>query len=134
MHHKGIHLDLGAHWIGPSHTNLLKLCKELGLDPHMYDQHDDGNKILDIDRKQSLFTSDIPTPLGITSLLDFACLTWDIERMAYQAYKGSAAQNLQRYLDSITIESLLKDLNVWTASVRKMVTLLVRLTFGCEPS
>ena len=124
--HKGVSLDFGAGWIGSTHNILLNLLKKLNLSSNIYKQYNLGNKILDINNKQSLFKTEIPTPVGLISLIDIQLIIWDIERIAKYNKK------YKEYLDSITVESLICSLNIWTNCVKQLTNLLIRLTVGCE--
>ena len=42
-------------------------------------------------------------------------------------------QTYKEYLDSMTMQSLIDKLNIWTETVKELTILLSRLTIGCEP-
>eukprot|EP01083_Nonionella_stella_P093199 261049_1 len=137
IHHKGIPLDIGAHWVGATHSKMAQLLEELNLDKNVYDQYNTGNKILDINHIQSLFRTEIPTPVGILSLIDVQLLILDLERITKTLYSEASAKQFRShkdYLDSITMESLMHTLNIWTESCKQLFILLIRMVVGCEPS
>ena len=56
--------------IAPEHDHVRNLCLDCNFKLETYKQYDEGTRIIDFDGKVVKYTSDIPTGLGLITLLD----------------------------------------------------------------
>ena len=152
--HHNIPCDYGAHFVGPTHHNILKLLKKLKLT--ISPQFNDYSKIFLTHNNISTFKGEIPTPMGVFSLLGMQSLVSKFNKIAQlygtKKYETEAAaeakENInngklsdewsieaREYFDSITVQSLMNE-TVWNndEAVESMTFLFCRLVMGCEPS
>lgn len=128
----GTPFDLGGQWVGPTQTELLSLAEELGVARHK--QFCSGTRVMDIGGKVSTYTSEIPTPAGITSLLDLQQLMWRVDAASRRTPAGKpweAARAAE--WDSKTVASVV-DAWAFTAAGAALFHAAVRGVFGVESS
>lgn len=129
---RGTPFDLGGQWVGPTHTELLALAAELGVSTAK--QYCTGRKVLDLKGSVSTYSSDIPTPLGVSSLLDVQQLMLRTEHARKQVPPGKPWECPRAAeWDAVTVATML---NKWsyTAAGAGLFASAVRGVFGVEPA
>jgi monoamine oxidase len=72
-------VELGGQWVGPSHTAILALAAEVGVDT--FPTHISGDHLFALRGRSSRYSGDVPrrAPLAFA---DFRIAQWRLERMA----------------------------------------------------
>jgi len=91
-------VELGGQWVGPSHTAIIALAAEVGVDT--FPTHIAGKHVFDFGGRMSHYRGDIPriAPLG---LVDYRIAQARLERMARtidpaEPHRAAAAQRWDR--------------------------------------
>ncbi|PWY97398.1 amine oxidase [Testicularia cyperi] len=123
--------EMGGQWIGPGQTEIVKLCKELGLSFH--DTYDHG---------ESLFRSSASTqvkrykdrlPVGIIASLDLLMATRKIDRLAKGVPNKTPTKAANAvWLDERSIASWIDD-EVKTSQARALLKMAIKAVYAENP-
>lgn len=126
----GVPVDLGATFVGPTQTEVLKLAAELGCSTAP--TYDVGKNLINWRGRVRSYRSTIPK-LSILELLDVSRIQWRFERLGKQVPLGApwTAPNAHR-LDDQTFDGWLRSVHAGK-STRDLMAIMTRVTWGCEP-
>lgn len=127
----GVPVDLGATFVGPTQTEVLKLAKE--LDCPTVRTHAAGTNLIRWRGRVRSYRSTIPK-LSILELVDVSRIQWRFERLSTQVPVAEPwACAIAERLDHQTLEGWLRSVHAG-ASTRDLMAIMSRVTWGCEPS
>ena len=126
----GCHVDLGAHWVGPTQRRVLALAGEFAIEVEK--QYLDGKHLLTLGGERHEFSGLIPR----TSLYGMAETIVGVARIelrrrlvrASEPWRSRSAGRLDAYTLAHWMRGIRSD------SARAMWTLTARTVFGAEPS
>ncbi len=126
----GVPVDLGATFVGPTQTAVLKLAAELGCDT--VPTYCRGKNLIDWHGRVRSYRSTIPK-LSLIELFDVSRIQWRFERLAKlipvtDPWAAPAAERLDRR----SLDSWLRSVHA-NASTRNLMAIMSRVTWGCEP-
>ncbi|GAB7071386.1 flavin monoamine oxidase family protein [Mycobacterium hodleri] len=126
----GVPVDLGATFVGPTQTGVLKLAAELGCPTEP--THNVGKNLIRWRGRVRSYRSTIPK-LSILELLDVSRIQWRFERLGKQVPLGApwTAPTADR-LDHLTVDGWLRSVHAGK-STRDLMAIMARVTWGCEP-
>jgi monoamine oxidase len=126
----GCHVDLGAHWVGPTQRRVLALAEEFGIEVEK--QYLDGKHVLTLAGERHEFTGLIP----LTSLYGAAETIVGVARVEVRRRLVRSADPWRSRgaarLDSFTLAHWMRGLR--SDAARAMWTLTARTVFGAEPA
>ena len=127
----GVPVDLGATFVGPTQTEVLKLAAELGCPTTP--TYDAGKNLIRWRGRVRSYRSTIPK-LSILELLDVSRIQWRFERLGKQVPLGTpwTAPTADR-LDHLTVEGWLRSVHAGKGT-RDLMAIMARVTWGCEPN
>jgi monoamine oxidase len=122
--------DAGGQWVSDSQPNVTKLLNKFGIET--YKQQIDGKKVLEANKKLTIYKSSIPR-ISLFSLLD---LNWIMTKFNIGAKRMNTIYpfenlSLANHLDSINLEQYLYS-NSLSARARSIVEAAVRAIYGVE--
>ncbi|KAA0097940.1 flavin monoamine oxidase family protein [Mycolicibacterium sp. P1-18] len=125
----GVPVDLGATFVGPTQTEVLKLAAELGCPT--VPTYNVGKNLIRWRGRVRSYRSTIPK-LSILELLDVSRIQWRFERLGKQVPLGSpwTAPTADR-LDHLTVDGWLRSVHAGK-STRDLMAIMSRVTWGCE--
>ena len=133
---KAHHVDVGAQFVGPLHTETIALAESFGI-PRVKtyttgaDLYDPGGPRAGAVKRAMKVSDSVIPPIGWLGLLDLGVnVKPRLERII--ARLSTADARMRAALDAETVASWASR-TCWTAGSRKLVTLCVELVFGCEP-
>lgn len=124
-------VEMGGQWVGPSHTEILRVAAEVGVDT--FPTHIAGKHLFAHAGRTSRYRGDIPSriPLG---LLDFRIAQARLERMARDIDLINPASTPQaRRFDTLTAETWMRR-HMRTRSGRRLMRLSIKAVLATEPS
>eukprot|EP00004_Rigifila_ramosa_P018877 TRINITY_DN4741_c0_g1_i2.p1 TRINITY_DN4741_c0_g1~~TRINITY_DN4741_c0_g1_i2.p1 ORF type:complete len:434 (-),score=96.74 TRINITY_DN4741_c0_g1_i2:196-1497(-) len=123
-------VDLGGQYVGPLHTRMLALAKEMKVPLHT--QFSKGKKIVDFGGKISTYSSEIPS-LSIPVLIDTEILIRKINHLASTIVVAHPEKSPNaKVLDSMTVASWL-DKHAWTEGAKKLCGVVAQAVWAAEP-
>ena len=127
--------DLGGMWIGPTHTNMLDLGKDVGI--KYFPQFDSGKSFQDGGEKGggiATYKGTIPA-LPLLSLIEVqVSIVWRLERMARSVPVDAPHECPNASLwDALSVEAW-KQATLYTPAAKEMFDVSVRLILGVESS
>jgi monoamine oxidase len=122
-------VDLGAQWIGPKHTRMLGLVRELGLST--FPTYCDGKKVLELLGKCSSYGGTIPS-MPLVSLLDMQLVLMRLGKLCDKVpldrpYDAPRAIEW----DTMTVKDW-KRRTIHTRGVSELFDAAVNVVFGAE--
>ncbi|HUS23198.1 MAG TPA: flavin monoamine oxidase family protein [Aeromicrobium sp.] len=124
-------VEMGGQWVGPSHTEILRVAAEVGVDT--FPTYITGEHLFAHAARTSRYRGDIPTriPLG---LVDFRVAQARLERLARDIdLVNPAGTKRARRLDTLTVESWMRR-HMRTRSGRSLMRLSIKAVLATEPS
>jgi len=124
-------VEMGGQWVGPSHTEILRVAAELGVDT--FPTYIKGQHLFAHAGRTSRYRGDIPArmPLG---LLDFRIAQARLERMAKRIDLVNPASTKQaRRHDTLTVETWMRR-RMHTRSGREIMRLSIKAVLATEPT
>jgi len=124
-------VEMGGQWVGPSHTEILRVAAELGVDT--FPTHIAGEHLFAHAGRTNRYRGDIPSriPLG---LLDFRIAQLRLERLARDVdLVNPAGTKRARRLDTLTVETWMRR-HMRTRSGRNLMRLSIKAVLATEPS
>jgi monoamine oxidase len=127
---KGISLDLGGQWIGPTQNRMYELVEEYGLE--IYPTYSAGKSVLELNSKISTYTGVIPK-INPISLLYIEMTMKRLNRMA-QAVDLDAPWSHPKAAkwDAMTLAAYISK-KVKTKKARSIVTTALETVLACAP-
>jgi monoamine oxidase len=125
----GDHVDLGAHWIGPTQDRIAALIRELGL--AIRPQPIAGRSVLHVGGRRIVYRGE--TPLLPVLLVDAGMGTARLWRLGRQVGFAGGADARRVSLDQRTGADL-RDSLYRTAAARRLFDMSVGLMLGEEPA
>lgn len=124
-------VDLGAQWIGPTQRRIAKLADELGVET--FPQRHDGDKILCIGGKRTVYGGEIPG-IGVLGLVELQATIWRLDRLARRVPKARPwdAPDAREH-DALSLGAWL-DAHVRSTRARAVLEIAARAIMACEPS
>ena len=126
----GCHVDLGAHWVGPTQRRVLALVEELGIEVEK--QYLDGTHLLMLGGERHEFSGLIPrtSPYGMAETIQGVARV-ELRRRLVRREDPWRSRSAGR-LDSFTLGHWMR--NFRSDAARAMWTLTARTVFGAEPA
>ena len=126
----GLPADMGGTFVGPTQDAVLALAAELKI--ATMPTHHDGKNVIRWRGSTRSYRGTIPK-LSLTGLLDIGRLRWQFERIA-SSIPVDAPWDARRAreLDGLSFGQWLRSVRA-TASSRDLMTIMARVTWGCEP-
>lgn len=126
----GVPVDLGATFVGPTQTAVLKLAADVGC-PTVATYGNGKNLIRWRGRVRS-YRSTIPK-LSLLELVDVSRIQWRFERLARQIPRDEPwTAKTAHALDAMSLDGWLRSVHA-SASTRDLMAIVSRVTWGCEP-
>jgi monoamine oxidase len=125
----GVTVDGGGSWVGPLHTEVIRLVDQFGL--HLVPQYSDGQNLLRLNGRTMRYRGDIPR-LNPVALIDIGRAMRALDRMGRRLGPPPWRQSVTARLDSQTAGSWM-DRHVRTAAGRLVLTVAVAASFCCRP-
>lgn len=125
----GVTVDGGGSWVGPMHTEVIKLMETFGL--HRVPQYSDGENLLRLRGRTVRYRGDIPR-LNPFALLDVGRAMGTLDRMARRLGPPPWNDSASQRLDAQTVASWM-DRHVHTAAGRLVITVATAASFCCRP-
>lgn len=127
----GVPVDLGATFVGPTQTEVLKLAAE--LDCPTVPTHSQGKNLIRWRGRVRSYRSTIPK-LSILELLDVSRIQWRFDRLVKQIPLAQPwTAGVADRLDLQTLEGWLRSVHAGK-STRDLMAIMSRVTWGCEPN
>jgi monoamine oxidase len=124
-------VDLGATFVGPTQTEVLKLAAELGCET--VPTYNRGKNLIRWRRKVRAYRSTIPR-LSILELFDVSRMQWRFDRVARLVpVVDPWTPTIAPRVDNQSLERWLRSVHAG-ASARDLMAIVSRVTWGCEPS
>ena len=125
----GVTVDGGGSWVGPLHTEVVKLVDQFGL--HLVPQYSDGENLLRLNGRTVRYRGDIPR-LSPVALIDIGRAMWALDRMARRLGPPPWRPGVAARLDAQTAGSWMNR-HVRTTAGRLVITVAVAASFCCRP-
>jgi monoamine oxidase len=124
-------VDLGATFVGPTQTEVLKLAAELGCET--VPTYNRGKNLIRWRRKVRAYRSTIPR-LSMLELFDVSRMQWRFDRVARLVpVVDPWTPAIAPRVDNQSLERWLRSVHAG-ASARDLMAIVSRVTWGCEPS
>jgi monoamine oxidase len=124
-------VELGGQWVGPSHTEILRVAAEVGV--ATFPTHIDGEHLFASAGRTSRYRGDVPVrvPLG---LIDFRIAQARLERIARRIdLVNPASTAWARRQDTLTVETWMRR-HMHTRSGRGLMRLSIKAVLATEPT
>src|SRR5882757_4736409 len=123
-------VDLGATFVGPTQTEVLKLAAELGCET--VPTYNRGKNLIRWRGKVRSYRSTIPR-LSILELLDVSRIQWRFDRLERLIpLVDPWTPTIAPRIDNQSLERWLRSVHAG-ASTRDLMAIMSRVTWGCEP-
>jgi len=123
-------VDLGATFVGPTQTEVLKLAAELGCET--VPTYNRGKNLIRWRGKVRSYRSTIPR-LSILELLDVSRIQWRFDRLERLIpLVDPWTPTIAPRVDNQSLERWLRSVHAG-ASTRDLMAIMSRVTWGCEP-
>jgi monoamine oxidase len=124
-------VEMGGQWVGPSHTQILRVAAEVGVDT--FPTHIEGEHLFAHRGRTSRYRGDIPARMPI-GLIDFRIAQARLERMARRIDLVEPASTARaRRHDTLTVETWMRR-HLHTRSGREIMRLSIKAVLATEPS
>jgi monoamine oxidase len=127
---RGVNVELGGQWVGPTQDRVLALAAELELET--FPTFDEGKRLIELGGRRRRYSGTIPR-VGPLVLADIALARRRLERLAGRLdldapWEARAASEL----DGQTLAGWLAG-GMRTRAAREMMRIAGRTIWGCEP-
>ena len=127
---RGVRIDLGAQWLGPTQARMADLVAEFGIET--FPTHHDGKKVLEVEGSVSTYSGTIPH-LSPRKLASLNAAIKRIEKMSRRVDVDAPwTADDAGALDALNAGSLKSSIR--SPAVRGIVDCALRVVFGAEPA